>query len=59
MNATDKPEKCGMAKENCRHLIGLWAVGLGGDCLHKDAGFKVGINGFKKATLEVLIIEVC
>lgn len=48
-----------MAKENCRHLIGLWAVGLDGDCLHKDAGFKVGINGFKKATLEVLIIEVC
>lgn len=59
MNATDKPEKCGMAKENCRHIIGLWAVGFDGDCLHKDAGFKVGINGFKKATLEVLIIEVC
>lgn len=53
VNATDKPEKCGMAKENCRHLIGLWAVGIEGDCLYKDAGFKVGINGFKKATLEI------
>ncbi|XP_062622232.1 uncharacterized protein LOC134283766, partial [Saccostrea cucullata] len=52
VNATSTPESCGMAKENCNDMIALWALGFTGECLHKDTGFRIGINGIKKATLE-------
>ncbi|XP_062622231.1 DBH-like monooxygenase protein 2 homolog [Saccostrea cucullata] len=50
---TSTPESCGMAKEDCNDMIALWAVGFTGECLHKDTGFRVGVNGYKKAILEV------
>ncbi|XP_061173634.1 DBH-like monooxygenase protein 2 homolog [Saccostrea echinata] len=53
VNTTSAPVSCGMAKENCNDMIALWAVGFTGECLHKDTGFRVGTNGYKKATLEV------
>ncbi|XP_061173636.1 DBH-like monooxygenase protein 2 homolog [Saccostrea echinata] len=51
--ATTTPQSCGMKKQNCDDMIALWAVGFNGDCLHKDSGFRVGVNGYKKAILEI------
>ena len=39
------PYNCFMSgTEGCNDIIGLWAVGVDGQCIHPDTGFRVGIN---------------
>ncbi|XP_046576553.1 DBH-like monooxygenase protein 1 [Haliotis rubra] len=46
------PRSCGMATEDCNELIGLWTVGMNGQCLNTAAGFKLGRTGIKRVLLE-------
>ncbi|OWF52617.1 tyramine beta-hydroxylase-like [Mizuhopecten yessoensis] len=39
--------------QTCTVLIGKWSDGLNGECLHKDFGFRIGQNGFKKALMQI------
>ncbi|XP_033732124.1 dopamine beta-hydroxylase-like [Pecten maximus] len=49
----NSPQHCGMAAHRqCRTLIGLWAVGFSGECVHKDIGFRIGQNGYRKAAFQ-------
>ncbi|XP_071097641.1 peptidyl-glycine alpha-amidating monooxygenase-like [Haliotis cracherodii] len=48
-----KPEMCNMAGTQCQHYLAIWSLGITGDCVHKDAGFKIGgPNGIKKLTMQ-------
>ncbi|XP_062583183.1 uncharacterized protein LOC134244942, partial [Saccostrea cucullata] len=48
------PYECGMeASLECRELIGLWQVGLQGECMHRDAGFRFGKNGYRHIALQM------
>jgi hypothetical protein len=52
------PTECFMSRiDGCVNVIGIWTVGITGFCYQKDAGFRVGKNGFKVVVLEVNIIE--
>ncbi|XP_071097307.1 DBH-like monooxygenase protein 1 [Haliotis cracherodii] len=46
------PQACGMAVQGCNELIGLWTVGVSGQCLNTAAGFKIGRTGYKRVLLE-------
>ncbi|OWF46130.1 tyramine beta-hydroxylase-like [Mizuhopecten yessoensis] len=47
------PRPCGMiAHRQCTTMIGIWAVGFSGECVHRDIGFRIGRNGFKKAAFQ-------
>ncbi|XP_070176429.1 dopamine beta-hydroxylase-like [Littorina saxatilis] len=49
---TDSPVKCGMNLKGCGSLIGIWTLGMSGQCLHSNAGFKFGKNGMRKVALQ-------
>ena len=46
-----------MALQGCFSIIGMWSVGVSGECFHQDIGFPVGMsaNSFKKVVLQVWI----
>ncbi|XP_067662440.1 tyramine beta-hydroxylase-like [Haliotis asinina] len=46
------PRKCGMSVPACQDVIGMWAVGIPGQCLYKEAGFRIGKTGYKRVLLE-------
>ncbi|XP_048748779.1 tyramine beta-hydroxylase-like [Ostrea edulis] len=46
------PTRCGMGSSKCRTIIGTWAVGSQGECVHKDVGFRIGQQGFKYAMMQ-------
>ncbi|XP_069121902.1 DBH-like monooxygenase protein 1 [Argopecten irradians] len=49
----NSPWPCGMAAHRqCLTLIGLWGVGFTGECVHKDVGFRIGQNGYRKAAFQ-------
>ncbi|KAK6190938.1 hypothetical protein SNE40_002698 [Patella caerulea] len=50
--ALTKPEECMMGLTGCTQQIGLWTLGLPGECLYKDAGFRIGLNGMKRGVLQ-------
>ncbi|XP_060566803.1 dopamine beta-hydroxylase-like isoform X1 [Ruditapes philippinarum] len=48
------PNTCFMNRlEGCTDVIAIWAIGSSGICYHKDAGFRIGPNGYKKALIEL------
>lgn len=48
------PYECGMEPSmGCRDLLGIWQVGLQGECMHPDAGFRFGKNGYRHLALQV------
>ncbi|XP_060084217.1 tyramine beta-hydroxylase-like [Ylistrum balloti] len=48
------PEPCGMGPHRqCLTMIGIWAVGFSGECVHKDIGFRMGQKGYRKAAMQV------
>ncbi|XP_046362311.2 tyramine beta-hydroxylase-like [Haliotis rufescens] len=47
------PRQCYMAERGCNDVIGLWTVGLAGQCLYKEAGFRIGASGYKRVLLEL------
>ena len=47
---------CGMVPHKyCQKLIGTWTIGSQGDCVSRDAGFRIGRHGFKIAALQVCL----
>ncbi|XP_053386346.1 MOXD1 homolog 2-like [Mercenaria mercenaria] len=46
--------QCFMSRiDGCDDIIAIWAIGGTGVCYHKNAGFRVGKNGYKRAVLEL------
>lgn len=47
-------EECGDSMEVCQEVIGLWSVGVDGNCVHEEMGFLIGgTEGFRYAVMEV------
>ncbi|ESO91706.1 hypothetical protein LOTGIDRAFT_233457 [Lottia gigantea] len=49
---TDTPRECSMGLRGCSALIGLWTLGLPGECFYKEAGIRMGMNGMKRGVLQ-------
>ncbi|KAK3598066.1 hypothetical protein CHS0354_037631, partial [Potamilus streckersoni] len=48
-----QPYDCFMSPGGgCSEIIGLWAVGVSGQCHHESSGFRIGVNGYKRAAFE-------
>ncbi|XP_078324642.1 DBH-like monooxygenase protein 2 homolog [Crassostrea virginica] len=48
------PYECGMeASAACRDLIGVWGFGSKGECMHPDAGFRLGKNGYTHIAVQM------
>ncbi|KAL3870619.1 hypothetical protein ACJMK2_038667 [Sinanodonta woodiana] len=49
----NEPYDCAMAPAGgCTDIIGLWGVGALGECHHESSGFRLGVNGYKRAAFE-------
>ncbi|XP_053375721.1 dopamine beta-hydroxylase-like [Mercenaria mercenaria] len=49
-----EPNKCFMNRvPGCEEMVAIWAVGQNGMCYHEDAGFKLGMTGYKKVLIEM------
>lgn len=49
-----KPFTCGMiADPKCSSVIGIWSLGISGECSHNQSGFRIGIHGFRKGAIQV------
>ncbi|ESO98732.1 hypothetical protein LOTGIDRAFT_158680 [Lottia gigantea] len=47
------PTVCDMVPNpRCREILSTWTVGFSGDCVHNHTGFRIGINGYKRAALQ-------
>lgn len=44
-----------MNSEKCTTIVGIWSVGLNGQCLGSQYGFPIGKSGYKYAMLQVII----
>lgn len=42
---------CGMGFGDCFDVIGGWIVGVIGECLYKDIGFRLGQYGYSYGIL--------
>ncbi|XP_033750817.1 tyramine beta-hydroxylase-like [Pecten maximus] len=42
-----------MGEHECKEQIALWTIGLAGLCHNEKAGFRIGVGGYKYATMEV------
>ncbi|KAK3580056.1 hypothetical protein CHS0354_001009 [Potamilus streckersoni] len=50
----NEPYDCDMLPGGgCSDIIGLWQVGVTGECHHEISGFRIGVNGYKRAAFEV------
>lgn len=48
------PNRCFMNRiEGCEDMLAVWAIGSTGTCYHEDAGFLIGLNGYKKVLIEL------
>ncbi|XP_067662438.1 tyramine beta-hydroxylase-like isoform X1 [Haliotis asinina] len=50
--AITSPQRCETSMPACQEGIGFWTVGMSGQCLHKDAGFRIGKTGYKRVLLQ-------
>lgn len=49
-----KPFNCGMiADPKCSNVIGIWSMGMSGECSHNSSGFRIGTSGFRKGALQI------
>ncbi|KAL3870626.1 hypothetical protein ACJMK2_038674 [Sinanodonta woodiana] len=49
----NQPYDCEMSPGGgCTDIIGLWAVGVSGECHHESSGFRIGVHGYKRAAFE-------
>ena len=51
MPVTGEPKECEMG--GCEALLGVWSVGVSGQCYHQDAGVRVGKTSHKKFMIQV------
>ncbi|XP_033749801.1 uncharacterized protein LOC117334351 [Pecten maximus] len=54
VNPLNTPYACGMAGEvRCQEIIAMWSVGIPGFCHNENAGFRIGPNGYKYASMQM------
>ncbi len=54
--ALSEPEQCNMAKPGCQQTLGVWTLGMPGECVYKEAGFKIGPKaGMKMLNMQVVL----
>ncbi|KAK7475231.1 hypothetical protein BaRGS_00033535 [Batillaria attramentaria] len=47
------PYECGMsAHPNCSTIISGWTLGQNGECIHNNAGVRLGVKGYTKMALQ-------
>ena len=51
----DKPNVCNMAALGCNTMIGVWTLGMAGDCFHPDAGFRIGKGASTRIAFQVVL----
>ncbi|XP_022313983.1 tyramine beta-hydroxylase-like [Crassostrea virginica] len=49
----DEPTSCQMGSAKCNTLFGTWTVGSAGQCLYKEAGFRIGQKGIRRVMMQV------
>ena len=49
----DEPKSCQMGSGTCNTLFGGWTVGSAGQCLYKEAGFRIGQKGISRVMMQV------
>ncbi|KAJ8300472.1 hypothetical protein KUTeg_021991 [Tegillarca granosa] len=49
----NKPWRCGMGSYKCFSLLGIWAVGMAGECMHNLTGFRIGYRGYTTGMIQV------
>ncbi|XP_041368429.1 uncharacterized protein LOC121382865 [Gigantopelta aegis] len=52
LQITSEPYQCYMTPQGCTEVLGIWTLGMTGECLYKDAGYHIGRTGTKKAALQ-------
>ncbi|KAK7475234.1 hypothetical protein BaRGS_00033538, partial [Batillaria attramentaria] len=51
--AVGVPYECGMsAHPNCSTIISIWTLGQNGECIHNNAGVRLGVKGYTKMALQ-------
>ncbi|KAK7475437.1 hypothetical protein BaRGS_00033318, partial [Batillaria attramentaria] len=54
MAESTEPYQCGMVPHGrCMEVIITWTIGIQGDCIHKEAGFRLGKLGYTMVALQV------
>lgn len=49
-----KPYRCGMVPSHyCNEMLSIWTFGSKGHCGSPHAGFRIGVNGYKYAAIQV------
>jgi len=48
------PYECGVSVDPaCKDQLSTWLLGISGECLHSNAGFRVGANGYRRGGIQV------
>ena len=50
-----EPQDCLMGMQGCTEGLGGWTLGLTGQCYNPQAGFRIGKNANRMASLQVLL----
>lgn len=54
LEESTEPYPCGMVPHSrCMEVIITWTIGIQGDCVHKEAGFRLGKHGYTMVALQV------
>ncbi|KAK7094627.1 dopamine beta-hydroxylase-like [Littorina saxatilis] len=48
----DAPAKCNMGALGCSTTIGIWTLGMTGECINPEAGFRVGKGGATRVAFQ-------
>ena len=41
------------ADDACTDIIGMWTVGVNGQCYHPETGMSIGASGYRIGAIEV------
>lgn len=53
-HAVNEPYECGVSVDPvCKDQLSVWLLGIDGECLHSNAGFRIGTNGYKRGGIQV------
>ena len=40
----------------CKMIVGLWTLGMNGECFHPNAGVRLGRHGIKRFAIQVSVV---
>ncbi|KAL4219112.1 hypothetical protein ACF0H5_021695 [Mactra antiquata] len=53
-HAVGEPFDCGLDIDPaCHDALSAWGLGVAGECMHENAGFRVGSGGYKRLALQL------